>query len=72
MGSVLQSFTGSWHTEQTNFSPSANAPEGADTAISVSTVLNFLTVAGFDFLFDVRAMVTRTFLLERDWKRGFI
>jgi hypothetical protein len=72
VGSVLHSFTGSWHTEQTNFSPSANELDGADTAISVNTVLNFFTVDGFDFRFDVRTMVTRTFLLERDCVRGFI
>jgi hypothetical protein len=60
---VLHSLTGSWHTEQTNFSPSANELDGADTAISVRTALNFFTVDGLDFLFDIRAMVTRTFLL---------
>jgi hypothetical protein len=50
---------GSWHTEQTNFSPSVNESEGAVTAISVSTVRSFLTVDGLDRFFEGLAIFTR-------------
>ena len=67
VGSALQSLTGSWHTEQTNASPSLRDNVDGVAAISVSTVFNLLSNAGLECRFAFLATNTVAY-----WKKNVV